>query len=185
MKLALWTLPTCSLVLFLTGCVKNGGNNPDVVTGPFDSNGAYREDWADNPSKWRKSGGKPTPHEMKSDDLPEIASNEQPPKNSVPLVTETHSTPTPVISSTPIKESNPTVNTSPPKAPTNVVKAKPKPKPKTVVAKPKSTRYVVKGGDSLSKIASRNGTSVSAIQRANGISGTLIRPGQSLVIPRK
>jgi LysM repeat protein len=45
-------------------------------------------------------------------------------------------------------------------------------------------RYTVKKGDSLYVIARRNGTTVSALQRANGISGSLIHPGQRLVIPK-
>jgi LysM repeat protein len=57
---------------------------------------------------------------------------------------------------------------------------KPKPKPK-----PSSGRYTVKKGDSLYVIAQRNKTSVAALQKANNISGSLIRPGQSLVIPRR
>ena len=36
----------------------------------------------------------------------------------------------------------------------------------------------------LYNIAKRYGTTVGAIQKANGISGAMIRPGQSLAIPR-
>ena len=49
-------------------------------TGPFDSAGNYREDWADDPSKWRKPG-KP----KRGDDLPAIVKNDEPPPNSNPL----------------------------------------------------------------------------------------------------
>jgi LysM repeat protein len=182
MKLALWILPSCTLALFLPSCIPTGSNNnPDVVTGPFDQNGTYREDWADNPSKWKKSGGSRSPHELKSDELPEIASSDQPPENSVPLPPVSESKPTPVIAKTAIKQAP---KTTPKKTETTVAKAKPKPKP-VVKAKPKSTRYTVKKGDTLSGIASRNGSSVSAIQRGSGISGSLIRPGQVLTIPRK
>ncbi len=190
MKLALWIFPVCAMALALTSCGNSGSKNPDAVTGPFDSNGNYREDWADNPSKWRKSGSKPSPHEMRTDQLPELAGNtDQPPANSVPLVT---SGSTPVISRTRIVESSPkpTVSSSKPtvrKSEPTVAKAKPKPKPKPkpVKVKPKSVRYTVRKGDSLSSIASRNGTSVSALRSANGISGSLIRPGQTLTIPKK
>lgn len=185
MKLALWTLPAFVCITFLTSCGNRRSNNPNAVTGPFDRNGNYREEWADNPTKWRKAGGAPSPHETKTDELPEIASNDQPPQNSVPLVSGNNSKPTPVISSTPIKTSTQATKTTPTRTTTTVVKAKPKSKPKPVLVKPKTTRYVVKSGDSLSKIASRTGSSVSALQRANSISGTLIRPGQSLVIPKK
>ena len=186
MKLALWILSASSLALFLTGCGNSGGSAPDAVTGPFDSRGNYREEWADNPTKWRKSGSTPSPHELRSDELPEIVKNDQPPQNAVPLAAANTARSTPVISSTPVKSGTTATKTSPPKSPTVIAaKPKPKPKPKPVVVKPKTVRYVVKSGDSLSKIASRTGSSISAIQRANGISGTLIRPGQSLVIPRK
>ncbi len=168
MKPAHWIFLPCALALALSGC--GGIDNPDVVTGPFDENGNYREEWADNPSKWRKSGGSPSPHERKSDELPKIAANDQPPQNSVPLVSSGNTGSSQVIS-----------NPTPPKK--TVVKPKPKPKPTPVKVKPKSTRYVVKKGDTLSAIASRNGSSVSAIQRASGVKGSLIRPGQVLTIP--
>jgi membrane-bound lytic murein transglycosylase D len=51
-------------------------------------------------------------------------------------------------------------------------------------AKPKSSSHTVKSGDNLYNIAKRYGTSVAAIQKANGTKGAMIRPGQSLVIPR-
>lgn len=46
-----------------------------------------------------------------------------------------------------------------------------------------TTTYVVRSGDNLSSIASRYGSTVSAIVQANGLAGTMIRPGQTLVIP--
>ncbi len=200
MKPVLWIPASCALALTLSGCGNNGGSSsggPQAVTGPFDNQGRYREEWADDPSKWRKSGGS-SPHELKSDELPEIARNDQPPQNSVPLAPARVSRPAPVISQTQVtSKPKPAARTSEtvvvkstrPAEPSEKVVVKPKPKPKSVVAKakpkPKSTRYLVKKGDSLSTIASRNGTSVSAIKSANGISGTLIRPGQSLTIPKK
>jgi LysM repeat protein len=203
MKPVLWISTSCLLALALSGCGSNGGSSggPQAVTGPFDSQGRYREEWADDPSKWRKSGGPASPHELKSDEIPEIAKVEQPPQNSVPLPLANSSRPTPVISqtqvtSTPKPAARKTTEAVVVKSTRPVTKpesaaVKPKPKPKPVVAKakvkpkPKSVRYVVKKGDSLSAIASRNGTSVSAIKSANGISGTVIRPGQSLTIPKK
>lgn len=183
MKPALWILPSCALALALSSCGNSSSNNPDAVTGPFDSNGNYREEWADNPSKWRKSGGSPSPHELRTDELPEIAGNtDQPPSNAVPLVSSSPGTTTRVISQTRVSEK--------PKSVTKVVSApkpkpKPKPKPTPVKVKPKSVRYTVRKGDSLSSIASRNGSSVSAIRSTNGISGSLIRPGQVLTIPKR
>jgi len=206
MKSVLWIPASCALILTLSSCGNSGGGSagPGASTGPFDSRGNYVEEWADNPSKWRKSGGS-SPHDRQSDELPEIALNDQPPSNSVPLPPSNPNKSVPVISqtkpptqvtSTPRSTSRssssssstastssrpkPTATASKPKPKPVLVKAKPKAKPK-----PKSVRYVVKKGDSLSSIASRNGTSVSALKSANGISGTLIRPGQSLTIPKR
>lgn len=191
MKSVLWIPASCAFLLALSSCgnSRNSGTQ-QAGTGPFDRTGRYIEEWADNPSKWRKGGGSPSPHELKTDEVPEIAKNEQPPQNSNPLLTSSGGTlskptnkPAPAISQTQVaskpkstvRESEPAVVKAKPKS-KPVVKAKPKPKP---------TRYVVKSGDSLSAIASRTGSSVSAIKSANGISGTLIHPGQSLIIPKK
>jgi LysM repeat protein len=185
MKPVFWIPASCAFAIVLSSCRNNNyANNPAGGTGPFDSAGNYREDLADDPAKWGKRGGTTSSQDAKPDPLPEIVKNDQPPPDSNPLPPANTSKPAPVISKTEV--------TTQPKKPVEkskpvVVKAKPKPKPKPVPVKvkPKSTRYVVKAGDSLSAIASRTGSSVSAIQRANGISGTLIRPGQSLTIPKK
>ena len=178
MKTAVCASVCSAIVLALSSCGlpgKSGGSTQLANTGPFDRNGNYVEEWADNPAKWRRSGGSPSPHEIGSDQLPEIALNDQPPQNSVPLATR---------STTSTNRSVPKTSAKP--APVVVqAKASAKPKPAPVKAKPSSTRYVVKKGDSLSSIASRNGSSVSAIQRANGIKGTLIHPGKVLSIPRR
>ena len=192
MRSVLWIPASCAFVLVLSSCGNTGSSGTQQAgTGPFDRSGRYIEEWADNPSKWRKPSAAPSPHELKSDEIPEIAQNEQPPQNSNPLVTSSSSAssskptskPTPAISQTQVT-SKPKPKTTTQASSTTAAKAKPKPKP-VVKAKPKSTRYVVKSGDSLSAIASRTGASVSAIKSANGISGTLIRPGQSLIIPKK
>jgi membrane-bound lytic murein transglycosylase D len=44
--------------------------------------------------------------------------------------------------------------------------------------------HTVRSGDSLYAIARRYGSSVSAIRQANGLRGSLIRPGQNLIVPR-
>ena len=44
--------------------------------------------------------------------------------------------------------------------------------------------HTVREGDSLYVIARKYGSSVSAIRQANGLHGSLIRPGQNLVVPR-
>lgn len=178
MNTALWISASCGLAFVLTGCGNSGGgfsaSTQQPGIGPFDSQGRYREEWADNPSQWRKPDG-PAPRMDKTSALPAVAQNDQPPMNSIPLA------PTQVARTSPPIAQTKTVTSGVSKTTPVVVKAKPK-----VVAKPKpkSTRYVVKKGDTLSAIASRNGSSVSAIQRANGISGALIRPGQSLTIPK-
>lgn len=203
MKPVLWIFASCVIALTFSSCGNSGGGGnpggPQAVTGPYDRNGNYVEAWADDPSKWRKSGGS-SPHERKSDELPEIAVNEQPPQNAVPLPQGNPTKTVPVISQTDVaprpkstsdksdkvvvRKKRPVDDDDKP-----TVRTKPKPKPKTTTVKakpkPKSTRYVVKKGDSLSSIASKTGASVSAIKSANGISGSLIRPGQSLTIPKK
>lgn len=191
MKPVLWIPASCALVLTLSSCGNSsgGGGSQQAGTGPFDRQGRYIEEWADNPSKWRKPGNAPSPHELKSDDVPEIAKNEQPPQDANPIAP---SKPAPVISQTtvapkPTAKPTTTASTSSTSTPKPVA-ATPKPKPKPVVKakpKPKSVTYVVKSGDSLSAIAGRTGSSVSSIKSANGISGTLIRPGQVLKIPKK
>lgn len=127
-----------------------------------------------------------------------FAAKDEPPADSIPLVTSADAHPQPLITSTaqpkpsatttavstrPVTKPKATVATKPKAKPKTVAKAKPKPKLKAK-AKPQPKRYIVKSGDSLARIASRNGTTVSALQRANGISGSLIRPGQKLVIPK-
>lgn len=185
MNSAIWLSTLCALVFILTGCTNTNSRvaNDPLGTGPFDKNGNYREDWVDDPSKWTKPGNR-----QQAEDLPVVAKNEQPPPSANPLPTAGTSSPKP--SSRPSERPKETAATpretvakpreTAAKPKPTVVKAKPKPKPK-----PKTVRYTVKKGDSLSVIASRNGTSVSALRRANGISGSLIRPGQSLVIPKR
>lgn len=198
MKAVLWISTSCIFTLVFSSCANSGrgsGGTQLAGTGPFDKNGRYVEEWADNPSKWRKPGSAPSPHETQSDELPQIAQNEQPPQNAIPLPPAGNSKPAPVISQTAVttkSKSTATKSKSTAVAKSEPVEVKSEPveiKSKPVVvktkAKPKSTRYVVKSGDSLSAIASRTGSSVSAIKSANGISGTMIHPGQSLKIPRK
>lgn len=188
MKPAFWLTLLSPILLLLANCAHKDPGVPDGPgTGPFDSAGNYREDWADDPTKWRRPGSRQS--NPPADDLPVITKNEQPPANANPLgpAISSNSKPTtskPVtrIESSPRETARTTAPTvvSKPKPKPVTVKAKPKPKPK-----PKPTRYLVKKGDTLSGIASRNGTSVNALRSANGISGSLIRPGQSLVIPKR
>jgi LysM repeat protein len=183
MRLTFLFLASCAISLLHTSCATSGGGGNSAAlanTGPFDHNGNYIEEWADNPSKWRKSGGAPSPHELKSDQLPEIALNDQPPQHSVPLAPSNSTRSVKPVASAGAKPVLVKPKTQP------VAATKPKPKPAAKPApKPTQTRYVVKKGDSLSSIASRNGSTVSLIQKANRITGTLIHPGQSLVVPKR
>jgi LysM repeat protein len=201
-----WLPFSSALLLILTGCANNGGSsgNDPLGTGPFDSRGNYREEWANDPSKWRKPGSRSQPA-ASSDDVPVIAKNEQPPPNANPLASSgaTNSKKTPIqVSSLPretthhAEKSKPEVAHATPRESTRVEEHKPsgskgksrttahvaKSKPK---AKSKSGRYVVKQGDNLWDIARRNGSSVAAIQKANDLSGTLIHPGKTLTIPKR
>jgi LysM repeat protein len=206
MQSVLWIIMSGIIALALSNCTNtNSGDAPQSTTGPFDRTGRYIEEWADNPSKWRKGSADPSPHELNSDEIPEIAKSEQPPLDSNPLASATPSksplsfftkkapSKTKLADATPASvpvvvaskaESKP--EAKPDTKPESTVKSKATPKP-VAKAKPKSQskRYLVKNGDSLSLIASRTGSSVSAIKRANGISGTLIRAGQTLTIPGK
>ena len=218
MRPILW-LPFSSvlILMLLNGCANNSGSagNAALGTGPFDSAGNYREEWANDPSKWRKPGSR-TPQPAAGDNLPVIAKNEEPPPNANPLAPAGPYNPK--TSSSRVKPLPPVAaqRTEPPttraskttpgvvkarpeatasaartsqKSTSSVAKTKTKAKPGVAKAKaktkPTSERYIVKKGDSLSAIASRNRSSVSAIQKANGISGTLIHPGDKLVIPKR
>lgn len=53
----------------------------------------------------------------------------------------------------------------------------------TRIAQARPDRYVVRRGDTLYGIARRYGTTVDAIKRRNGLGGSLIRPGDVLLMP--
>ena len=198
MQPILWFPFSCALILALTGCANNNSNPDPLGTGPFDSAGNYHEEWANDPSKWSKPG-KRSKQPPPADDVPLIAKNEQPPPNANPLASPSNSytrttprqlpaaphttsrhTPEPdthtTASHTPEHKTHVTKTTK--KSSRHVASTSSKPKAK-------SGRYSVKKGDSLSAIARRTGSSVSAIQKANKISGTLIHPGDALVIPKR
>jgi LysM repeat protein len=173
-----WLLfSAAALSVAFSSCVNRGGltaGNHPSGTGPFDSRGNYIEAWADNPSQWRKGStqvveAQPDRPAAEVPVTPPVVASNPPPRRS--------------SSSTPVVASRPK-----PRPTTVATNTTPKPKPvvrKPVVkAKPKTTRHSVRSGDNLYNIAKRYGTSVGAIQKANGIKGAMIRPGQSLVIPR-
>lgn len=193
MKTSIWLPASSAMVLILSACSNTG--TPGAETGPFDAQGRYHEEWADDPSKWRKPGARSnTPVE----EPPVVAKNDQPPPNSTPLstssrTTEANNTPRETKSrhtgeievasrgKSSTKSKHSASSDEPKHSSTKSSTAhttKPKPKSSS------SVRHTVKPGDSLSSIASKYGTSVSAIQKANGIKGTLIRDGSKLTIPK-
>ncbi len=151
------------MLLLLPSC----GDPPPPLTqsnigpgiGPFDSRGNYREDWADDPRKWRRPSS-------------QLASNDRPPPNANPLPP----------SSAGISRPTPSASTRPPSRPVASSTARPATRPP---ARPSTRYHTIRRGDSLSAIASRYGTSVAALRRANNISGNLIHPGKRLVIPSR
>ncbi|MBC7979808.1 MAG: LysM peptidoglycan-binding domain-containing protein [Armatimonadetes bacterium] len=167
-----------SAVLFLIPLFTQCGSETapkSVVTGPFDSRGNYVEEWADNPSAWPKPSAPATTSKPKPAIVEVIT-----PTPTIAVVE-----PRPMPDDTPVIREIPSVKPKPAQV---VVKPKQKPKPKAkpkpVVKKPVTVRHKVKKGDTLSSIASRYRTSVTAIKRANKISGTIIRLGQTLIIPK-
>jgi LysM repeat protein len=175
------TIPAALLSLALTACVNSGGgfasNNP-TGTGPFDSRGNYVEAWADNPSQWRKGS---TQVVEAAPDRPAAEVPVTPPTVTAPVLVS-NSAAKPAPSSTTVIHKKPTPR--PTQTASSSTKPKTVAKKPVVKAKPKTNRYTVRSGDSLYAIAKRHGTTVGAIQKANGIKGAMIRPGQSLVIPR-
>lgn len=187
MKTSIWLPASSALVLILSGCTNQNDPNDPLGTGPYDAQGNYHEEWADDPSKWRKPGKRPA---TSGDDLPMIAQNEQPPLNANPLATPSQKLPpadgeveiasrSRTTSSAPKSKSRQTASSSEPKRSTKSSSSS------RTKSKSKTTRHTVKKGDSLSSIAKKYGSSVSAIQKANGIKGTLIRDGRSLVVPKR
>lgn len=194
-----WLPLSCAVVLTLANCANNqqAGNDP-LGTGPFDAEGNYHEEWANDPSKWTRPGKRT--RSTSSDDVPLIAKHEQPPpdasplgpQSSYPTISTSSGTGKPTGSGAthkPTTSSRSTARTSSGSRTTAKTGTSRSKATASKSSKSKSTssssRYVVKKGDSLSAIASRMGSSVGAIQRANSISGTLIHPGQKLVVPKK
>ena len=86
MRTIVWLPFSCAVILTLSGCANNGGSagSSPSGTGPFDSQGNYHEEWANDPSKWRKPGSHSQPA-APSDELPVVTKNEQPPPNASPF----------------------------------------------------------------------------------------------------
>ncbi|MEI8036885.1 MAG: LysM peptidoglycan-binding domain-containing protein [Verrucomicrobiota bacterium] len=211
MRTIVWLPLSCAVMLTLSGCANNGGSagSSPSGTGPFDSQGNYHEEWANDPSKWRKPGS----HSQPSDDLPVVAKNEQPPLNASPFAapeaaTKAKTTPArtarhtsepkeasskrkPAAEPSATRKTNSHVvsKTSARKTTAQDDEDTPKAKSKTApkaTTKPaaKGSRYTVKKGDTLFTIAERSNSSAAEIRKANGLSGTRLEPGKSLVIPK-
>lgn len=152
------------LLPLLTQCGTVTAPTTNVVTGPFDSRGNYIEAWVNTPEKWHRPSTpatRPRPTNFLASREPERRPQPQLQSATAEARILAHRAPSPAI-------------TAP----------QPKPKPVVVKPKPRLVKYTVRKGDNLSRIASRHGVSLAALRRANGISGDLIRPGQSLTIPR-
>lgn len=183
MKTALWISLSALCVVLSNSCAPKPEFAQDTSIGPFDENGNYIEEWANDPSKWKRPSSRTS---APSGDLPLLASNDQPPPDANPLApavrqpSSSRATAQNSIRQTPRATSTSTRS--------QTASVKPKPRPTTVAQvkpKPKPTRYTVRKGDNLWVIARRQGTTVNALKSANGISGTMLQPGQSLVIPRR
>ena len=163
MSLHTCIIPCFLFIMFgLTSCSKHGtpSYNPDI--GPFDEDGNYIEEWADNPPK---RGTKLKRREPKPEPQPS------------PRIAEA---PKPIYQPRPA----PTARVTPAPKPKPRPVVKPKPKPKPTVVKPKTIRHTVQKGDTLYGLARKYGTTVSKIQKANNLSGTTIRTGKTYVIPK-
>lgn len=165
------------------------GSNPNsiIVTktdgyqqnhGPFDSNGNYVENWADDPPerkfKWAKSLTKKKEQTIASTPTPKpaplLATNSNRTIAQVPTPTRTY---TPSVK----KSTSPETGNRVAKTKSTAKKITPKTKPPII--------HTVKKGDTLYGIGLKYGASVSAIQIANRISGSNISIGKKLIIPRK
>ncbi|MGJ8633356.1 MAG: LysM peptidoglycan-binding domain-containing protein [Luteolibacter sp.] len=147
----------------LTQCGSQSAPEVAAVTGPFDSNGNYREDWVNSPEKWYK----PTKPSTKKDTETKVVKRVPAPAPVTPVIEP--KVPTPQV----IQPQ--TVVVSPKPAP-----PKPKPKPKP----PTYNKHKVVRGDNLTKLARRYSSSVALIKKANNLKSDVIMLGQTLKIPR-
>lgn len=167
MKSILWIPVFCAFALTFSSCGNLNsdggkiGSNP-LGTGPFDENGNYVEAWADNPAKWRRSGSAPSPHELRSDEIPLIAKSEQPPQGSIPLASASKSSRKISISKTSAKAKvksgakKTTRISSKPKSSSASTKSKAKSKTKSKIkaaSEPMSTKTKAKSKASSKKAA--------------------------------
>ncbi|MGJ8655112.1 MAG: LysM peptidoglycan-binding domain-containing protein [Akkermansiaceae bacterium] len=208
------SLPVALFALGLSNCSSNvdsvvvkktDGFQPSH--GPFDSNGNYVENWADDAPKRKYVAAKPSKSTTKKSTASTSSTSNNKSSSSF-FGSSPKAAPTPSPSSTPKPSSvasykpvaptqtyTPSRTTTPtPSKPTytpkkTTVKATPKPSkptPKKITpkSKPPIIHTVVKG-DTLYGLARKYGASISDIQTANRLSGTSISLGKRLIIPRK
>lgn len=177
----------CQCSNFSTVSVKDSSGGYQANYGPFDKNGDYVDNWADNPPK-RRYQSRPTP----------IAPPVQQPQQY--LVKNQWQQPTPVstqhntgnrvllASSNPVNTQYNAGNhthaarvTHTPPAP------RPASRPTAVTVKPRipaPTQHTVQPKETLYRLSVRYSTSVEAIKRANNLRNNNINIGQRLTIPR-
>lgn len=198
MRPILWFSLSSAVLLTLSGCVSNGGypsGSSPSGTGPFDSQGNYHEEWANDPSKWRKPGSHSQPS-APSDEVPVISKNEQPPLNASPFAAPdsrassasrktSHQSEASKTTASKRKSSadKSTVRKTSTRSNNDAPKAKSKSK-STAKTKTRPSRYVVKKGDQLWSIAERYNLSIPELRKANNLSSNRVKPGKSLVIPK-
>ena len=203
MKLALFSIAVCAMSFALTSCGNSGGGRDSGLAqqpgiGPFDSRGNYVEELADSPSKWRKAGGYSS-RPAQPDPLPEVAQNDQPPMNSVPLVTRnttqvTAIRETQVVRTSPpptrtrsnsdddddekpvVKSSTKTKSKAEPEREVARAKKKPKADSDDEVATTKSkSKTVAKTKSKSSRYTVKQGDSLSSIASRNGTSVSALK----------
>jgi LysM repeat protein len=176
---------SASFLLIASSCVNNKGQGTAADYGPFDANGNYIEEWADNPKYSNSRSRPPAPSDV---DTGMVAAHETPLPTAMPTASLRTTPPSrPPSASTMPKVSTASRTSTSAKPKTTVVKTTTKPKVTATKPKPKApttTRVVVKKGDTLYELALRHKTSVSAIQKANGLRSSVLQIGKSLVIPK-
>jgi LysM repeat protein len=160
---------------------------------PFDARGNYVAAWAAEGS--RGAGRLPPPqpdpgsssYEHEEPPAPRVQSTPPPPPISTPSRVVVSSSPPPARPSSSYSAPAPTVRTSPPARKTPTTASSSSRKPSTSKSSSKSSGSVshnVKPGDTLYGLALRYKSTVAKIKSANGLKSDLIRPGQTLRIPR-
>lgn len=187
------------IIIGLNSCGSNGNvvkvsqtNGFQQNHGPFDSNGNYIENWADNPPV-RKIAWKPSVP-VKPTTKPISNPISKPTRNIFSSFVKAK--PAPVPNNTTVARTAPPTPTYTTPPPTRTAYTPPKKTTPPVVVKKSTAKkitpkakppivHTIKKGDTLSGLARKYGTTVAAIQKVNNIRGTNIVLGKKLTIPRK